>query len=419
MIPSLHTRTSAAGAVEVPTVIYHSAERWMVSVGLFCACRSTRCESGKAPSPRCDGMTRGRWPSALPAAVHHALFCTLSFKFDLSRPLSQPHTGRMFPSAIAHWNESEAEAAALATFIRENRWSNYWYLIPSVILVYDHLLTLAPELAFVWRKHRRLSFWLFVPLRYLALGGTVAMLFLNFGPVPYEQCHIWTLAKVALIVVQCALAGVILVLRVYALYNCHRGILALFAVVGTGAVVAAVWSIFGQHALLAADTSQSVYLENAALTGCHYAVSPHLARRLALAWQSQLVCDILIFGLTLWRSLYHRYSLHDSLITTLIRDGSLYFAVLGLVNAANILMYYLGDEWTADSLSWFASTIAVTMISRLMLNLHRHADIGVMATGAGSSIPAVSGFRVTVSEDQGIEELRRVHVRTESFVMVR
>ncbi|KAJ7106586.1 hypothetical protein C8R44DRAFT_805555 [Mycena epipterygia] len=41
-------------------------------------------------------------------------------------------------------------------------------------------------------------------------------------------------------------------------------------------------------------------------------------------------------------------------------------------------MYYLGNPWIASSLSWSTSTLSVTMISRLMLNLHKAADVGIL-----------------------------------------
>ncbi|KAJ7049566.1 hypothetical protein C8F01DRAFT_754171 [Mycena amicta] len=262
---------------------------------------------------------------------------------------------------------------ALSALVWGHRWANAWYLIPFVILSYDHLLTLGPEIEYVWRKRKRFSFFLFIPLRYISLVSNISMVFLTFGTVSIERCQAWNLGKIALIIVQCILVGNVLGLRIYAIYNFSKPILALLAVVGCVPLSLAIWSISRQTWVLALE-----------VPGCQYAVSPHIAHRMAIAWEAQLFCDLLVFGLTIWRSVHYKIQVQYSILAIIARDGALYFGVLAIVNAANILMYYLGDQWTADSLSWFTSTIAVTMISRLMLNLHRNADVGIMTeTGHG------------------------------------
>ncbi|KAJ7734026.1 hypothetical protein DFH07DRAFT_130697 [Mycena maculata] len=62
-----------------------------------------------------------------------------------------------------------------------------------------------------------------------------------------------------------------------------------------------------------------------------------------------------------------------SLWTVMIRDGAMYFGMISLANLANILVFYLGDSNTAGGLSWCTSAISVTMMVRLMLNLHQAA----------------------------------------------
>ncbi|KAF7300010.1 hypothetical protein MKEN_01323500 [Mycena kentingensis (nom. inval.)] len=259
-----------------------------------------------------------------------------------------------------------------------HRWCNAWYLIPFVILLYDHLLTLGAEIEHVWAKRKRFSFFLFVPLRYISLVSNAGMVFLTFGEVPVESCRAWNLGKIVLIIVQCVLVGNVLALRVYAIYNCSKPVFSILAVFGIVTVSLGIWSISGQNWVLATE-----------VPGCQYAISPHIAYRMVIAWESQLVCDLLFFGFTLWRSFRYKIKVQHSLFRIIVRDGALYFGVLALVNAANIFMYYFGDvgtdegymiishpvpnqQWIADSL------IGVTMISRLMLNLHKKADLGIM-----------------------------------------
>ncbi|KAF7354124.1 hypothetical protein MVEN_01099800 [Mycena venus] len=97
----------------------------------------------------------------------------------------------------------------------------------------------------------------------------------------------------------------------------------------------------------------------------------------ALAWEGQLVCDILILGLTLRRAYTYHHTVgleSPSLLRTMFRDGAVYFGMICVVNIVNIVMLYSGDIITAGSLAWVACCVSVTMISRLMLNLHDAAN---------------------------------------------
>ncbi|KAG5734400.1 hypothetical protein E4T56_gene7159 [Termitomyces sp. T112] len=62
------------------------------------------------------------------------------------------------------------------------------------------------------------------------------------------------------------------------------------------------------------------------------------------------------------------------------KDGAIYFAVMAFANLANILTFYLCGPFMRGGLSTFASGISVTMISRLMLNLHENANAGIYST---------------------------------------
>ncbi|KAK7457757.1 hypothetical protein VKT23_010096 [Stygiomarasmius scandens] len=64
----------------------------------------------------------------------------------------------------------------------------------------------------------------------------------------------------------------------------------------------------------------------------------------------------------------------------MFRDGAIYYGVMVLVNLANMITYYTMGSNMKGGLSTFASSISVTMMSRLMLNLHKTADEGLYST---------------------------------------
>jgi len=134
--------------------------------------------------------------------------------------------------------------------------------------------------------------------------------------------------------------------------------------------------VVGQHAeiLLAA--------------GCHSASSQDTADHLAVAWEALFVYDCMIFVLTVLRTLQEnrrRGHMGGWLISLVIRDGAIYFAVMAGVQCANTLTFYLSPPVSRGALSIFASSISVTMMSRFMLKLHdtasKRLDVDLTQTG--------------------------------------
>ncbi|KAG1732498.1 hypothetical protein EDB19DRAFT_1733757 [Suillus lakei] len=66
---------------------------------------------------------------------------------------------------------------------------------------------------------------------------------------------------------------------------------------------------------------------------------------------------------------------------------------MALSNIPNILTFYIGSVGLRGSLSTFTGCISVTLVSRLMLNLHRTIDTGILSTPAqddGPSLPVLT-----------------------------
>ncbi|KAK7065020.1 hypothetical protein R3P38DRAFT_2827597, partial [Favolaschia claudopus] len=114
------------------------------------------------------------------------------------------------------------------------------------------------------------------------------------------------------------------------------------------------------------------------ISNCVYPVSRTNAIRMAGAWEGQLVYDLIIFGLTVFR--FHKQSVKipGSIISHMARDGTFYFVALAAINLANILMFYLGNAWLASSLSWFTSSVSVTLVCRLVLHLHQVTELDTL-----------------------------------------
>ncbi|KAJ6565024.1 hypothetical protein DFH09DRAFT_1363982 [Mycena vulgaris] len=161
-----------------------------------------------------------------------------------------------------------------------------------------------------------------------------------------------------------------MMLRIYALYGRNVRFLACFLALSTPFLAVIVWSIVGHDR----------HFET--LPGCHVSVSVATAHQLSAGWGAFFLYDSLIFGLTVGKT-YATWRRADSqeympIHSLIFRDGALYFAAMAMSNLCNIVTYYISGPILAGSLSTFASCVSVTIMSRLMLNLHEKAHVGVL-----------------------------------------
>ncbi|KAJ7626098.1 hypothetical protein FB45DRAFT_1060618 [Roridomyces roridus] len=245
------------------------------------------------------------------------------------------------------------------------------FLAGFVVLCYDHALTLPMEVSHVWpdlSNLKRGAVW-FVLVRYIALASAIVLAVYFLGDLSDEVCKRFSSAEDWLLVIQEFFVGVTLAARVCAMYGFKRRVFAALGVAAVVTVALGAYSVMGSETTLTTN-----------VPGCHVPTSHKTALRIAAAWEAQLICDILILGLTLHRAYAFYRAAGDgvgmgALLGTMVRDGAAYFGMIGLINLANIVMLYKGDVITAGSLAWFASAISVTMICRLMLNLHDVASV--------------------------------------------
>ncbi|KAF7335746.1 hypothetical protein MVEN_02230300 [Mycena venus] len=213
-----------------------------------------------------------------------------------------------------------------------------------------------------------------------------------------------------LLMVQSSLVETTLCVRVLAMYNSSMWVQVPLAIGGGVTGGLGVWTIikYGEPQMLTAP----------GMPGCHTAIPRSTALRLAGVWEAQLVLDLMIFGLTLYKAYTDRAVISmvpGSLVERMMRDGAMYFGIIVLANLADLVTIYLGDVrpclllpheyriknhpfkiMIAGILSWWTTSLSVTLISRLMLNLQR--------AGAGNS-GAVSHYTT---------ELETIHFRDQN-----
>lgn len=257
---------------------------------------------------------------------------------------------------------------------------NYLHLVGITVLYFDHIISLDNEVNLLWGRGKSLSAYCFFVNRYFALITVIATSGIPFLSPSTEMCLRLSLFREVTLVLTQLIIGVVMIIRVYALYSRSARVLWFLIATAVCAVGLSVWSVTGQQA------SRSWILG-----GCHFGLTESTSYRLAGSWLALFAFDSIIFAFTILYA--HRSTIHGANLHTLIvRDGAMYFGVMAVANLANISTYYLVDYWPflPGALATFSNCISVTMISRLILNLHEHASAGILTEPTDSVIQAVA-----------------------------
>ncbi|KAF9061371.1 hypothetical protein BDP27DRAFT_1406711, partial [Rhodocollybia butyracea] len=244
------------------------------------------------------------------------------------------------------------------------------FLLSITILYYDHFLTLDKEIQFIWKRPRNSSSYLFFINRYFAFFGNIAGCISLFIPsLSSSSCQSFELYDRLFRSITQGIVTALLSLRVYALYECRRSLLIIFmsiAVLGTGASI--IVAVLNPEASTQLDQ------------GCHTLPGSQNATKTAIGWEGLFVFDLFIFGMIMRKAYQMRGFEEDvqtirrkSLRSVIVRDGSVYFIMMALANLGNIVTFYASGSFQKGSLTTFAGCLSVTLMSRLMLNLHEAA----------------------------------------------
>nr|GAT51963.1 predicted protein [Mycena chlorophos] len=269
--------------------------------------------------------------------------------------------------------------------------TNYYVnFIAFSLLYYDFFLTLPWEVARYWESGPRAAFGtvpnvLFFANRYGMLLGNVPVAFMYFWATEGTErklqiCDDLNSFHQYFVVIAQIVVGVMMIFRTYALYERSRRVLVFMVVVSLAVIAVGAWSVFsGGSNNGSTDDAPAIPL----YIGCATGIDSSQSIKLAIAWVGMGVFDSMIFILTLARGLSRfwdrgRRDLDDrparmSLVMILLRDGTVYFAVIILCTLANILTFIYGQAYTRGVATTFTNVLSSIMITRLMLNLRNPA----------------------------------------------
>jgi len=246
----------------------------------------------------------------------------------------------------------------------------YLSLVSFSILLYDYCLTFVAEVERCWMGKLNWGTGFFYLNRYLTLFGHVPIMMEVFwstsNPNKVEICHhLQSFHQFLAIAIQIVVASM-LIMRIYALYEQSRKVLAFYIFVALTIVIGGLWAMLGGGN----EKPRAVQIH----VGCGANLSRKKAVRLGACWAGMLLFDSLVFCMTLYKSVVLPRPNGVNILDILFRDGVIYFGVIMASNLANILTFMLGGTFTRGVATTFTNIISSVMISRLVLNL-RHPSL--------------------------------------------
>ncbi|KZT51831.1 hypothetical protein CALCODRAFT_487585 [Calocera cornea HHB12733] len=245
--------------------------------------------------------------------------------------------------------DEQAVANAFAT--------SYIEAAAMTALVYDHLLTLSREVELIWKSSFSLVKLLFLINRYSVLG---VMLMQTCCRNLFFAVSVWQLVSAG------GISPFLLFLRVWSIYGRTRTVQVVvgglcaanfLAILVTASVN--IWALLG-NVYYAPQVDRCVCTER----------PPWMWT----VWVAPLLYETVIFGMIAYKTWAHmREDVHTPIITTLWRDGILYYTVLVAVRVYTILAWLVAPPSLFFMAIYLMLATITTMASRTILHLRAAA----------------------------------------------
>ncbi|KLO18920.1 hypothetical protein SCHPADRAFT_935759 [Schizopora paradoxa] len=229
-----------------------------------------------------------------------------------------------------------------------------------VLALYEYIITFDREVSSIWQRKFSFATILWVMNRYTLLLSYCPIILAFFVRFTTEfPGTIQIISNIS--------TGVTLSLRTYALYGRAKWVIALLVPFLAIEVALESWAVAGGVPVPVPG----------GLTGCILTGKASQGDRFAAFWIGQLVFPTLIFLLTIIRAFSLRVQGTGSggILSTMLRDGTVYFLVIFFVNLANVLTYVVSPPDIQAINAPFSALITAVMMCRLMLNLRRSPEV--------------------------------------------
>ncbi|KAI1795290.1 hypothetical protein LXA43DRAFT_1108346 [Ganoderma leucocontextum] len=271
-----------------------------------------------------------------------------------------------------------------AVAIANERNVSYSEVACVAILTWDVFVTLADEVELIWKRRWTAAKFMYLIARYLPWLVQLALLAINVNGTTglaftFRQCASWQIVQGTLLQVIVTTVDVILIIRVYALYDKNR-----FLLLGVGTLFLA--EIVALCCLLANVTPRLTYNDE-----CYVTSSPP---NFQYYWVVSLAFETLLFLLTIVKFLdgLRNGWARGLFVQQFITDGTWAYALIFLVMLVNMMLYkYIHSTLTGICYTWLL----------------------VVLSFAGSRLVLFPRSRAALPDEDLLSDIELVHVSTE------
>ncbi|KZT19992.1 hypothetical protein NEOLEDRAFT_898285 [Neolentinus lepideus HHB14362 ss-1] len=248
-----------------------------------------------------------------------------------------PHTFRGFKEHIIPLDNHKCrvDSKGVAVLVRLLTMQRLYMAVVIVILLHDHAVTLLHEITTIWQRKQSLVTLLFFLNRYIP-AGLYLVIGISLGTPDMSTmfCGV-ALPRIApaLIIFSDAIIGILLMLKVRALWKDKINTTVAWMIVGTYAIELTAGIMVAVKLIGGGPIYPSV--------GCFlvFAQTNDMQMRLITLWFANIVFHVMIFLCTLKRIIIARYESTQALLgTVLLRDGVAYFLVVMTTKMTNLTL---------------------------------------------------------------------------------
>ncbi|GLB36977.1 hypothetical protein LshimejAT787_0400280 [Lyophyllum shimeji] len=298
-------------------------------------------------------------------------------------------------------------------------WERNAYLACGTLITYEYFLQLPAEVEFFWKQRWSLAKCLFLWSRYYSLGYNISNAVIFMQPEPSFKLYVVAVALVVIMMnspsdltdltigntffhwqntgasLQVITTHIILELRLYAMYESSRKILALFICLTFGEALA-MGLVFGIPNPKLIGTNEPfpgnfICADADPLDGSHWVV---------YYWAAVLVIEGILLILALYKAWQHRALAGGSgLMQQLTKQSVVYFFTIFWIYVANLILWYI-NRITLDELGTaFAFVLSSIFANRLLISVRENHYCG--ATDVDTYLPSVHFMKRTAEHNNG------------------
>jgi len=254
------------------------------------------------------------------------------------------------------------------------------------VLIYDHLITFGDEVQYVWRKFRGPLVYLFMINRYLIPLGFMINLYAYLSDWDPETCASFVRYEGSMTVIGINVVGLMMFLRVKALYDNNR------MIVWPVAILLALE--FGVNAWLLSYGTPVHHI--GPRHPCTMVFEARMTKIAAASAWLPLLYDTVVLGLTTYKALQTRSPpghFRSPILQTVLAGGMIYYSVIFSITLILAIMIAVAPPSIQNITAQLELLLTVAMMSRITLDLRKrakepiHYDLSRQTAGGGESGP--------------------------------